>query len=92
MSGSIHDDIINRKKQGFGVPVHEWLFTRLGNQIHRELKAFCADPGFFAFGGIEQLMNSSSKVRVWYLYNFALWPRCFIEGQMVEEMQEAQSR
>ncbi len=39
--GVIPDDLIDRKKQGFGVPVYEWFFDRLGDFARRELMAFC---------------------------------------------------
>jgi len=36
--GLIPDELIDRKKQGFGVPIHEWFLDRLGEQTQKEIK------------------------------------------------------
>ena len=38
--------MIDRPKQGFGVPVHEWFFDRLGDAARRELDDFCGETDF----------------------------------------------
>ena len=38
--GLIPDELLDRKKQGFGVPVYEWFFDRLGDLARAELNAF----------------------------------------------------
>lgn len=73
-------NIIDRPKQGFGVPLDEWLDGRLGKEIDTEMKRFCKETGYFDMDGVRNLMSGQSRVRVWYLYNFALWHRHFIEG------------
>jgi asparagine synthase (glutamine-hydrolysing) len=80
LRGHIPNNIIDRKKTGFGVPVNEWLDNKLGKHIERELISFCRDTGIFSEDGVRSIMRSKSRVRVWYLYNFALWHRHFIEG------------
>ncbi len=89
MRGYLPENIIDRPKRGFGVPVDEWLEGSLGTRIERELTRFCRDTGFFDEAGVKELMSGQSRVRVWYLYNFALWHRHFIEGVAQEDLLSA---
>ncbi|MCB0412121.1 MAG: asparagine synthase (glutamine-hydrolyzing), partial [Bdellovibrionales bacterium] len=76
--GVIPDDIIDRPKQGFGVPVYEWLFDRLGKDIEKELLAFCKETDFFDETTIRRYLKEPGA-QLWYLYNFVLWYRQYIE-------------
>jgi asparagine synthase (glutamine-hydrolysing) len=70
--GVIPDEIINRKKQGFGVPVYEWLFDRLGDETRQVLHSFCEETNFFDKSVVNRLIENKSP-QTWYLLNFALW-------------------
>lgn len=76
--GLIPDEIIDRKKQGFGVPVYEWFFDRLGNEIRRELDEFCSKTDFFDREEVFRLIEEGKTAQVWYLFNFALWWKEYI--------------
>lgn len=76
--GVIPDEIIDRKKQGFGVPVYEWLFDKLGEDIKKELRDFTARTDFFDSKTIEEYLKTPGS-QLWYLYNFALWHKTYIE-------------
>lgn len=80
LRGVLPNEIIDRPKRGFGVPVEDWLHGRLGRNIHAELDRFCRETGIFDMRGVERLLAGRSRVRTWYLYNFALWHKHFIEG------------
>ena len=77
--GLIPDKLIHRRKQGFGVPIYEWLFDKLGSQIEKEMLGFCDDTDFFDKKSIQQLINQKSGHQLWYLYNFVLWHRSYIQ-------------
>lgn len=77
--GVIPDEIINRPKQGFGVPIHEWLLDKLGDEIRKELKEFCQSTDFFDSAEVFRLIEERKAAQVWYLFNFALWWKTYIK-------------
>ncbi len=76
--GLIPNNIINRKKQGFGVPIHEWFRGKLGFEIKNELANFCRETGYFDQATVNRLIESGNSQQVWQLYNLALWWRTYI--------------
>lgn len=77
--GLIPDRLIDRKKQGFGVPVYEWFFDKLGDRIRQEMKDFCLETDFLDYAEVERLINQGQGPQVWYLLNFALWWKSYIQ-------------
>ena len=71
--GLIPDELIDRKKQGFGVPIHEWFLDRLGTQVLDELKEFTEKTDYLNFSTVEKLMRNRNTPLAWYLFNLALW-------------------
>jgi len=79
VQGVIPDKLIHRKKQGFGVPVYEWFFQELGATARQELQSFCRQTDFLDPKGVTQLLESNQGAQVWYLLNFALWWKEYID-------------
>ena len=71
--GLIPDELIDRKKQGFGVPVYEWFFDRLGKKAKEELNDFCQQSDFLDLKEVMRLIEKGQGSQVWYLLNFAMW-------------------
>lgn len=76
--GLIPDELIDRPKQGFGVPVYEWFFERLGERTRQELENFCSQTDFLDPDEVRLLMDRGQGGQVWFLLNFALWWKEFI--------------
>ncbi len=76
--GLIPDDLIDRKKQGFTVPVNEWFSSRLGESMRRELTDFCRQTDFLQAPEVGRLIDQGDGARSWYLLNFAMWWREYI--------------
>lgn len=76
--GVIPNVLIDRKKQGFGIPMDEWFFERLGSTIRKELMDFCDQTDFLDRTEVLRLINSKKRNKVWYLFNFALWWKQYI--------------
>lgn len=76
--GIIPDELIDRKKQGFGVPVYEWFFDRLGDMARKELNIFCDNTDFLDRKEVMRYFDNKQGSQVWYLLNFALWYKHWI--------------
>jgi asparagine synthase (glutamine-hydrolysing) len=76
--GVIPDELIDRPKQGFGVPVYEWLFDRLGDRARQELDEFTQKTDLLDRGAVLRLVDAKPGAEVWYLLNLALWWKEFI--------------
>lgn len=77
---TIPDEIIDRPKQGFGVPINEWFLDKLGPLMRKDIINFCKNTDYFEYSAIEQLFNQKQSSLIWYLYNFVLWHNRFIES------------
>jgi asparagine synthase (glutamine-hydrolysing) len=76
--GLIPDELIDRPKQGFGVPVHEWLLDRLGDETRRHLDDFCRTTDLLDRAEVMRLVDERRGSEVWTLLNLALWHEEFI--------------
>lgn len=76
--GVIPDELIDRKKQGFGVPVYEWLSDRLGDKIRQELDFFCHETNFLDKKAVTSYADRGFDCNVWYLLNAAMWWKEFV--------------
>jgi asparagine synthase (glutamine-hydrolysing) len=76
--GLIPDELIDRPKQGFGVPVHEWFFERLGGRVRTELDDFLGKTDFLDRGAVMALLDRGHGSQAWYLLNFAMWWKEFV--------------
>jgi asparagine synthase (glutamine-hydrolysing) len=86
--GLIPDEIIDRKKQGFGVPVYEWFFDKLGAYARNELDDFMARTDFFDRAAVNELFHERQSAKIWYLLNFALWWKHYVAGSRAQCFEE----
>ena len=84
VAGVIPHEIIHRRKQGFGVPVAEWFLRELGPVVRTGLREFTSEQPYFDAGYVDRLLASNNATLSWFLLNFALWHRQWIEGRPLE--------
>ena len=77
--GLIPDERINRRKQGFGVPIQEWFLERLGDTAREEVERFCRHTDLLDWSCARRLLDANRHGQGWYLLNLALWWRQMIE-------------
>jgi len=84
VAGVIPHEIIHRRKQGFGVPVAEWFLRELGPVVRTTLREFSKDQPYFNSEYVDHLLHTNNATLSWFLLNFALWHRQWIEGRPLE--------
>ncbi len=82
--GLIPDELIDRPKQGFGVPVYEWLYDKLGLKMREELQSFCAETDFLDVQEVMRYLDEGHAPQSWYLFNLALWWKKFIRSEVCQ--------
>jgi asparagine synthase (glutamine-hydrolysing) len=73
VSGLLPQQLLNRPKQGFGVPLREWMRGRLGARIGETLHRFCRSTDLLDHGAISRVVAHGTADQRWYLLNLALW-------------------
>jgi asparagine synthase (glutamine-hydrolysing) len=76
--GLIPDAIIDRRKQGFAVPVNDWARDQLGAEMNSEIKKFCRETDLLDETVVSRFLMTGRGPQTWYLYNLALWWRHFV--------------
>ena len=78
--GVIPDEIIDRKKQGFGVPVYDWFMGRLGQEMKKEVLYFADQTGLLNRKYVGEMFEHREYApKLWYLFNLALWWKEYVK-------------
>lgn len=80
MAGILPDQIINRPKRGFAVPMHDWFLEALGSYAATKLRDFTARTDYFDAEYVERVLARGDQL-TWVVLNFVLWHEYWIEGQ-----------
>lgn len=90
MEGIVPNEILYREKQGFGVPVAQWINDQLRDRINDDLASQTArQRGYFNQTYIKTLLNEHSAERrdhsnsLWMLWMLELWFRNYIDREPV---------
>ena len=94
LSKYLPQEIWNRLKQGFEVPVSSWFKEKRYFDFAREalLGRQCADRGLFNSNGVERLLFDHRNVNrdygdaIWTLLNFELWCQKFIDAPKIHTL------
>jgi asparagine synthase (glutamine-hydrolysing) len=76
--GLVPDALIDRRKQGFGVPVDELFDGRLAILAKAQLGRFCDETDLLDRRVVDNLIRTGQGSKIWYLLNLAMWWREYI--------------
>ena len=84
--GLVPNEILDKPKQGFGVPIQEWINQQLRSQIRDTLTAErTVNRGLFESSYIKVLLDEHERKRrdhsasLWTLFMLEMWHRKFID-------------
>ena len=87
LEGIVPKEILYREKQGFGVPIGDWINSQLKMRIHSDLlEKKTLERGYFDEKYIRMLLDEHSKNRrdhshaLWILWMLELWHRQFVDN------------
>ncbi|CAN5854369.1 amidotransferase 1, exosortase A system-associated [soil metagenome] len=87
LEGIVPNEILYREKQGFGVPIGDWINLQLKDRIHSDLlEKKTLERGYFDEKYIKVLLDEHSKNRrdhshaLWILWMLELWHRQFVDN------------
>jgi asparagine synthase (glutamine-hydrolysing) len=99
IKGIVPDEILNRPKQGFGVPIGAWINDQLRERMHDTLHdPLTRSRGYFRPEYINLLLDEHHRGRrdhsftLWTMLIFELWCRIFLDdGTLVMAPNASQS-
>ena len=73
--GIIPDEVIDRKKVGFGLPYMDWYKGTLGRLMNEKVDRFVLDSGFFDRNEVRRFMRDKDvdPIGIWALFVLSLW-------------------
>ena len=86
LEGTVPREILYREKQGFGVPIGEWINTKLRkNIVNTLLEPRTLERGYFDRAYVNSMITEHTKGRrdhshpLWVLWVLELWHRRYID-------------
>ena len=86
-------DALYRPKQGFCVPMEQWMQQSIVDHLERRADGFCADTGLFDAAGIRRLIvqtragRTSGVQALWNLYFLMSWFDRWLLGRSRDQVQ-----
>ena len=88
MRGILPDEILTRSKMGFPVPIGNWLRHEFRSVVDEYvLSERAAERGIFNADFVREIVGKHNAgenhdERIWFLLNFEMWNRRFIDGEI----------
>jgi len=91
--------LIERRKQGFGFPLAQWMRDELAGYVRGLMaESRFVEHGIFDRGTVARLLDehiggkADHNFRIWILINLEMWYRLYFEGQSVDDLRALTDR
>lgn len=97
MRGILRDEILTRSKMGFPVPVGTWFRNEFRHIVDEYvLSERSLSRGIFEADFVRELVakqngGENHDLKLWFLMNFEIWQRQFIDGEMLFEKERTEA-
>jgi asparagine synthase (glutamine-hydrolysing) len=81
LRGLLPDDLLNRKKAGFALPVSEWFTENFRTWARDTILRFSERTDYFHPQRLADHLDRGAGKRFWFLLNFVLWHERWIENK-----------
>jgi asparagine synthase (glutamine-hydrolysing) len=78
VKGLVPKEVIDRPKQGFGVPIYEWFKGRLAPAMRESVHEFCRTTDLIDARAARAVLNGKNDAHAWYLFNLAMWWKAYV--------------
>lgn len=78
VEGIIPNELIYRKKQGFGAPVMDWFKGSMGKQMKSSILEMVDNTDLFDKDYMHNHLSGDSEIADWFLFNLSMWWKQFI--------------
>jgi asparagine synthase (glutamine-hydrolysing) len=91
MKGILPEEILTRSKMGFPVPIGNWFRNEFKHIVdeyvlgERSLSRGIFEPNFVREIVAKHSSGENHDERIWFLLNFEIWQRRFIDGEIAED-------
>lgn len=79
VEGVVPKDVIHRRKQGFGVPLQEWLGGDLSHAMTDSVDRFLQSTDLLDPQEAKRITRAGPASQAWFLNNVAMWWAHFVE-------------
>lgn len=81
LRGTIPDEVIDRKKEGFALPFSEWCEGKFGVYMKKNIEQLAENSGFFNALEVKKYMheNRGDNFAIWALFVLSLWWQRYVQ-------------
>src|SRR5262249_3004204 len=73
LRGVVPDEVLDRRKQGFTLPLTEWMSRGVSDVMRERVESFARSTGILDSRRVSAFMAEAQWSKAWLLFNLAAW-------------------